>query len=175
SLEDCLAIPRDPRLSVLGGGGHRHVSTHGRIIDASEPCHRDCRFAAAACLRIARQVCRRLRRADAVAQQGLAGQTDCLALAGPGRRRPVRARPPARRRTGRRRRLAPIGPSQPLAAPRPGGRPPRPPPPPPPPAPPPRPAGAGGGRPPPAATRAARCRSKSSIMALHLKGRRTVL
>src|SRR5262249_12028240 len=29
SLGDCLAIPRDPRLSGLGGGGHRAVSPHG--------------------------------------------------------------------------------------------------------------------------------------------------
>lgn len=47
-----------------------------------------------------------LRRADARPQQGLADQAGCLAAAGPGRGRPLRARPEARRRAGLRRRPA---------------------------------------------------------------------
>src|SRR5262249_48819879 len=44
-------MARVSRLSGLGGGGHRHVSTHGRIIHASGSRCRDCRVTAAAALR----------------------------------------------------------------------------------------------------------------------------
>src|SRR5262249_49251173 len=63
-------------------------------------------------LRTTHQVCRGLRRTDAVAQQSLAGKTHCLALASQGRRRPVRTGPQAGCGTDRRCRYAPVGPAR---------------------------------------------------------------